>query len=400
MPKNVSRKTTISVSLILAGLAANTSTYAETISGAFASGRANIDLRYRYETVDDGDPATEDAKAATLRTRLGFTTGSYKDFKAHVDFEYTNHAGATDFNDGSNGKTGFAKVIDPRTEELNQAWLSYAGLSGTDMKVGRQRIILDNARFVGNVGWRQNEQTFDAFMITNKSFNDITLSIGNVYQINTITGGAVDTRHNFINVGFDKTPVGKLTAYTYLLDYDDPATSDIDTLGLRMKGNAGDLLYALEFAEQSDGGDNTDDFSMSYLFAEAGYKINATNVFLGYESLGSDDGVESFQTPLATKHAFNGWADKFLTTPLDGLNDTYIKVVSKFNDMKLVGFYHDFSSDFGSTDYGTELDLVLIKPLGKNLKGLVKYSDFSADSNSTYDDTQKIWLSLEGKFSQ
>ena len=306
MNQTVFYRSIINVSLIVSGLSMPQLALADSISNAFNSGRANLNVRARYEAVDDS--VNKDAKASTLRTRLGFTSGNYYDFKAHIDFEVINTGG--DFNSGVNGNTDFAKVIDPKGEELNQAWLSYAGLNGTDLKVGRQRLILDNARFVGNVGWRQNEQTFDALKVTNKSFDDIELTLAHISQVNTIKGGAVSTSHNLLNASYDKSPIGKITAYGYLLDNDN-STADSDTFGLRLKGNADSFLYTTEFAQQTDGADSIADFSAAYLFAEVGYKLNSTQLFLGYERLGSDNGLASFQTPLATKHAFNGWADIF-----------------------------------------------------------------------------------------
>jgi len=394
MPKILIFKSITGMSLVMAGLSVPQLSFADSITDAFSAGKASLNMRYRYESVDDGNTATDDADAHTLRSRLGFTTGSYYDLKAHADFEVINTGG--DFNSGTNGHTDYAKVIDPKGEELNQAWLSYTGIDSTDFKLGRQRIILDNARFVGNVGWRQNEQTFDAFNITNESFSDVKFSLIHIAQVNTIKGGSVDTAHNLFNVGIDKTPIGKITAYAYMLD--DDAKTDTDTLGLRLKGSAGSFLYTAEFAQQSDAGDNPSELSAAYLFGEAGFKVSKTKLFLGYESLGSDGGSAGFQTPLATKHAFNGWADKFLSTPADGLNDAYLKVVSKFSGMKFVGLYHDFSSDYGSTDYGTELNLVLVKPINKSFKGLVKYADYNADDFST--DTKKIWFALEANFKQ
>jgi len=396
MSINKIQQSIASISLVIAGCTAPQAIFAaESLAEAFSEGKASLNMRYRYEAVDDGKTTTDDASAHTLRSRLGFTTGSYKDFTAHADFEVINTGG--DFNSGSNGATGYAKVVDPKGEELNQVFLSYAGFSGTDLKIGRQRIILDNARFVGNVGWRQNEQTFDAIKLTNNSIEDVDITLAQISQINTITGGESDTSHTLLNIGVDKTPVGKISAYAYLLDYD-ATTADTNTLGARIKGSTGSLLYTAEYAQQSDAGDNPADISASYLLAEGGYKLDKTKVFLGYESLGSDDGAYGFQTPLATKHAFNGWADKFLATPTNGLNDTYIKVVSKVAGMKVVGMYHDFSSDEGSIDYGTELDIVLIKPINKTFKAIVKYADYRADAYST--DTQKVWLALQANFNQ
>ncbi len=391
MPVKSVQASLITASMAAASLTVPQLTLAESIEEAFSAGKASVNMRYRYESVDDS--VLKEADAHTLRTRLGYTTGAYKGFKAHADFEVVNEGG-----DFAPEDAGFAVVADPSVEELNQAWLSYTA-GDTTGTFGRQRIIIDNARFVGNVGWRQNEQTYDGLKLTNTSFDDTTITLAYITQVNTIFGTDVaETGHTLLNVGFDKTPVGKVSAYAYMLDYDGESANDLDTLGVRLKGSADEFLYTLELAQQSEGADRPADISATYLFAEAGYKLEAASVFLGYESLGSDDGVAAFQTPLATKHAFNGWADKFLATPAAGLNDTYIKVVSKFAGMKFVGMYHDFSSDEGSVDYGTELDLLLVKPINKTFKGLIKFSDYSADDHAT--DTQKIWLALEANFKQ
>lgn len=364
---------------------------ADSVQQAFAAGKADINMRYRYETVDSG---SLDGNASTLRTRLGYTTGDYNDFKARIELEYVNAGG--NYDDGSPRPT----IADPVAEELNQAWIDYTGIDKTNIKIGRQRIILDNARFVGNVGWRQNEQTFDAISVTNKSLPDTTITLSNISQINTIVSGEINTNHNLLNVGVDKTPIGKISAYAYIIDQHQSA-ADHTTIGVRIKGAAGNILYTAEYAQQSDSGENTADLSTAYIFLEGGYKMNDTKIFLGQETLEGDNGV-GFSTPLATKHAFNGWADQFLNTPGGGLKDLYIKGVTKLAGMKIVGVYHDFSADQSSADYGTELNLLLVKPINKNIKALIKYADFSADDNNGLGkvDTQKIWLALEGRFSQ
>lgn len=186
MPEQL-KKSLISVSIAattaVTGLVAPHTVLAETIEEAFSSGKASVNMRYRFETVED-DNALDDADAHTLRTRLGFTTGEYKGFKAHADFEVINEGGDYEDNPKADPKE-FSVVADPKGEELNQAWLSYMA-GDTEIKFGRQRIILDNARFVGNVGWRQNEQTFDGIKFTNTSFEDVAITLAHITQVNTI----------------------------------------------------------------------------------------------------------------------------------------------------------------------------------------------------------------------
>lgn len=127
-----------------------------------------------------------------------------------------------------------------------------------------------------------------------------------------------------LNLGVDNLAGGKLSLYAYLLDYDSSSSADTSTYGVRFKGSAKSFLYTLEYAQQSDYAENTSSFTTSYLLGALGYKFGQSfKAFITYESLGSNGGNVAFQTPLATKHAFNGWADKFLSTPATGLNDIY-----------------------------------------------------------------------------
>ncbi|MGB1092569.1 MAG: hypothetical protein ACPGYX_10615, partial [Oceanobacter sp.] len=117
------------------------------------------------------------------------------------------------------------------------------------------------------------------------------------------------------------------------------------------------------------------------------------------ETLGSDDGAYSFQTPLATKHAFNGWADMFLATPASGLQDTYVKAVTKVAGVKLLGMYHDYSSDEGGIDFGSEINLLAAYKIDKNFTVGAKMAKYSAgDDDSGKVDTDKLWVWASAKF--
>ena len=132
---------------------------------------------------------------------------------------------------------------------------------------------------------------------------------------------------------------------------------------------------------------------------EAGAVISGVTLALGNETLGSDDGNYGFQTPLATKHKFNGWADQFLGTPASGLSDTYVKAVTKVKGIKLVGFYHMFDAVEGSTDLGSELDLLAVKKLDDTFTVGAKAAFYSAgDDASGKVDTDKFWLWAQAKF--
>jgi hypothetical protein len=157
------------------------------LSEAFAQGKVSLNVRARYEGVEQ--TGLKDADALTLRTRLGFTTAALNGLKASVEFEnITSPDGDRYSQAGLNpGGAGRAVVADPEGSEVNQAWLAYTS-GKTTATLGRQRLALDNFRFVGDVGWRQNAQTFDGFVVQDKTLDKTTLTYGYLSRINRIFG--------------------------------------------------------------------------------------------------------------------------------------------------------------------------------------------------------------------
>src|SRR5688500_6320652 len=129
------------------------------------------------------------ADALTIRARAGAELKA-SGFSFLVEGEGT-LALADDYNDTlpGNGVEPFPTVADPENLELNRLQVSYMK-DGTGVTVGRQRIVLDNERFVGNVGWRQNEQTFDAVRAQGK-FGVVVLDA--TYSISQRTVFGVDS---------------------------------------------------------------------------------------------------------------------------------------------------------------------------------------------------------------
>jgi len=372
--------------------------YAESaVSKALAEGTGSASLRYRYEVVDQQNLA-EDAEASTVRTRVGYKTGDLSGLSGYIEFEDVRVVGTERYNSTANGLSIYPVVADVESTELNQGFLLYNTAMETSLKLGRQRIIFDNARFVGNVGWRQNEQTFDALMVSNQSLPDTEVKFAYLSNINTITATDADLKGILLNATYSGLSAGKLTGYSYMLDYDN-STADSQTLGVRFSGKqkAGDvgILYTAEFATQSDYADAPSTVDADYTLIEGGVDVAGVTAKLGYEVL-SGDGTYGFQTPLATKHAFNGWADKFLATPATGLQDTYFSVMGKVAGTKLLAVYHEFSADQGSADYGSEIDLLAAKKISKHYTVGVKYASYDADTVSV--DTDKLWLWGQASF--
>lgn len=355
-----------------------------------------VDFRYRFEGVDQ-DGIDKDAKANTLRSRINWTSGSIGNVTATLEFDDVRAIGSEHYNSTSNGHTEYPAVADPEGTEVNQAYLKYknGGFAATG---GRQRINLDDQRFVGGVGWRQNEQTFDAGRLQYN--NDIfTADYSYTNNINRIFGPEGDKANlkgdiHLINGSVNFTQNHKLTAFGYGLDFDKAVALSSNTYGLRYSGDLKVVKLLASYARQSDTGDNPTSYDADYGLVEASGKIGKNfGLKAGYEILGSDNGVKAFNTPLATLHKFQGFADKFLNTPNSGVKDAYLGASAKAGPVTLKLAYHDFKSDEGSDKLGTEWDAAAIYPINKNIKALLKYADYSADDHAT--DTKKVWLQLQ-----
>ena len=355
-------------------------------------GNAYADVKVRYES-NDTEGGADAATALITDAAIGFETKDYEGFKALVEYEIVQPI----IDEYAPEDTDYDVVADPETREWNRAQVSYKK-DGFGAVVGRQRIILDGARFVGNVGWRANEQTFDAVTLT-YSKDELSLHYSFIDQVNGILPRFdADTTSHLLNAGY-KVGTGKITAYAYLLEDDDTENSQRDTFGLSYNGSydmdGTKLIYKAEYATQS-----TETADTNYFALEGGAVVSGVTLALGNETLGSDDGNAAFETPLATKHKFNGWADKFLSTTVstsgDGLSDTYVKAAGAVAGVKLVGFYHTFNSVEDDVDFGNELDLLAVKKLDDTFTVGAKAAFYSAGDTGV--DTTKMWAWVQAKF--
>ncbi len=348
-----------------------------------------LDTRIRYEYGDQD--LLDESNAATIRNRLGLLTREINGFQAFVEYEGTLAADRSEyFVPGTQGTPGKTVIADPKSHELNQAWLSYNSPDNVwGLKVGRQGINLDNQRWIGTVGWRQNMQTFDAAGFTWNPTNDLEVYAGFIWQVNRIFGseasgppfGVTDFKGNSYigNAKYKGLSFGTLTSYVYSLDLHNVAgdANSNDTFGFSLAGDfIADSSYYLEYAHQVDGSSSPLNYSANYahasLIKEVVPGIKAT---VGYEYLGSDNGV-GFKSPLATLHKFNGFADRFLATPATGLTDAYASIGTKIADVNLLAAYHYFWDDGLDISFGQEIDLVASKAIYENVTVLAKGAFF------------------------
>lgn len=393
----------VGMAVILACAGAVHAADAASLAEAITGGDAALDVRYRLENVEQ-DNALDDATASTVRTVLGYTTGTLNGLSGYIEFEDVSALGDDDYNSTVNGKAQFSVIPDPEVTELNEIYLGYKGDSFV-LKSGRQSLILDNARFIGNVGWRQNEQTFDMpVSYVNTGIENLKLTYGYMTGVQRIFGddspvGEFNMSNHILNAGYTFAPF-KITAYAYLLEFDNEPLQSLmsqQTVGASFSGATGGFSYYLEYATQSDYADGAPAIDADYTLIELGYKLGPVALKAAQETLGGD-GTYAFTTPLATLHAFNGWADMFLATPLTGLVDAYVDAGATVGGFGVKAVYHDFSSDRGGVDFGTEIDLLLSRKFSPAYSGGLKFASFSSDSAPVYVDTDKIWLFFQANF--
>jgi hypothetical protein len=379
---------------------------AENWPEAFREGDVIVDLRARYETVEQGG-FDSDAVAFTNRVRTGFETAPLKATTFLAEAVVIDDL-VDDYNSTTNGEAQYPVVPDPaNVEAINRFTVTNKSLERTTLTFGRQRIVQDDQRFVGNVGWRQLEQTFDALQAQwagAKLKTDLTYAA----QVNRIFGpesAQGKWEGDIVLASFAYTlPAGTLTAFDYYLDIDGVAAMSTNTIGVKLAGSkpVGGLTgtYALAYAQQGEAGANSADVDADYALVEGGLNFAKFGVGLGYELLGGD-GTTAFTTPLATLHAFQGWADKFLATPAAGIEDAYVRFSypfrkrGKFTSIAAVAVFHDYQADVGGAHFGEELNLQLVARTAK-VALTAKYADYRADSLFT--DTEKLWLSVDYAF--
>ena len=386
------------------------------VKGAFGETKYIFDSRLRMEDVDQ-DPLPEDASALTLRLRLGFETGKAWNTALLVEGEaviplqddYRPDPAVPEM-------ITFPVVADDEAYEFNRFQLTNTSLPGTTLTLGRQRILLDDQRFIGNSGWRQNEQTFDAFRMVNRTVTNLVLDATYLNRVNRVNGPdspqGVYKGDGFLLNGGYQTKIGKLSAFGYLLDFEpitnipagiNPIRDSTSTYGLRFSGDRPvgkiKLAYTASYAEQTDYADNPFDFDLAYGLGELNATFRQFGIGVGTEIM-QGNGVKGFATPLGTLHKFQGWADKFLTTPPNGLEDLYanasvnLKGVGVLDTLAFIVSYHDYDAERGPADYGSEWN-TSVAAKHKRFNLMLKYADYQQGELVSARTTSKLWAQIE-----
>jgi hypothetical protein len=422
-----------------------------TFMDSVKEGKNLTSFRLRYENVgQDGNapvitPAQplKDANGITLRSLIGWQTAPYHNFSfaaqlidvSKLEDNFNDSTPLTGpFNPAANqpNKLAYAKIVDPDYTGVNQLYVDWTGIKNTKLRLGRQQVNLDNVRFIGDIGFRQVMQVFDGASVLNKTITDTEVYLAHyesVRQINTKlrTDGALE----IANIRYRISPTEFLIGYGYLSSFKDlgfgnawfgaaslnnPGKLNIDadqgnkTFGLRLDGihpfNPNlRALYTAEYANQTDysGGDPRID--AYYYKLGGGVGIDNFTIRADQELLSSNNSKYAFQTPFGTNHLFQGWVDKFLATPKEGIRDSFITATYRYDDFLFFADYHLFNSDKdfakvtgGTGDkYGTEWNVATTYNYNKNIMAKIEYGKYSERDQylataSRIRDTDKLWL--------
>ena len=370
------------------------------------------EARLRYEHVDQ-DGLAQQADALTVRARAGLTATSGA-LSATLVGQGT-LAIIDRYFDGFDNAATKPLVADPQNVALYIAQLQYRTRTLT-LTGGRQKILLDDERFVGNVAFRDNGQTFDAVRAELTPAKGLKLDVSYAWSVRTVWGfqgkgarqQAVSGDNILANLSY-ATPLGTLSGFAYLVDQDEAAVQayrlSSQTYGVRLAGNQplskfAKLAYQLSYARQSDYHRNPNDYAADYWLAGATLDLHGWKLNAGYEVLGASHGaaLTSFQTPLGTNFKFQGWADKFLTTPANGMRDLYVgtgygwKQIGPLSGVALAATWHRFESDRLDQHYGNEWDLIASAKLRRTALS-VRYAHY--DARAMASDTEKLWLQAD-----
>ena len=442
-----------------------------TLLDSVLEGKPMTSFRLRYEDVSqDGlQPATivgttpnptatqnlKDGEGITLRSLIGWQTSPFHNFSfaaqlidvSKLKDDFNDSTNSTLINGASNqpDKVAYAKIVDPDYTGVNQLYMDWTGIKNNRVRLGRQAINLDNVRFVGDIGFRQVMQVFDGISLINKTIPDTEIFLGHMESVRQITTVLRTKGHlDMVNAKYRYSPTESITGYAYLSNFSNlglgnawfgagtlnngtkqnsAASQSNQVYGLRLDGihpfNPNlRALYTAEYANQTDfdGGDSRID--AHYYKVGGGVGIDNFSIRADQELLSSNGGKYAFQTPFGTNHLFQGWVDKFLATPKEGIRDSFVTATYRYEDFSFFADYHIIDSDddfytVGSgavkngSRYGKEWDVAATWNIDKNWVTKVEYGKYTEDDNyaatantantatgnrGRIRDTDKLWL--------
>lgn len=393
---------------LLAGLSQKTVDASEDTKRLVVFGESLL----RLETVSDGQ-VEDDGVGLTLLVRPAVELRPLENLTAIIEGEFI-FALQDDYDDGRGVKPNRPLIADPEGAELNRLQIQYKPSPHTFITLGRQKLSIDDERFIGAASFRQNDQTFDGVHFASEILSSATLQIGYFNRVNRILGeenpqGVFEGDSFYANLNL---PVAgaRLGVFHYAFDLstgEDALTSNAAssaTTGLRLEGRMHRDPYGVDWeaaiARQTEYGDNPATFDLDYYVISASGFAGPATLSVRYEVFEGND-EQAFQTPLGTQHAFQGEADIFTTTPASGLRDLEIKTawnfgrVAPFRNVSAFAAFHDFVAETDRAELGQEFNAQIRGTFGRSAITF-KAAHYSAEAFAA--DTTRFFLSYSKRF--
>jgi len=388
---------------------------AASLKEAITEGKPTINFKFRYENVNQ-EGTLDTAEAFTLRSLIGWKTKPFHDISVAAEV-YGLSPLNDDYNDLKKGspiasRKKYSAIADPEDYDFHQLYVEWTGIPNSSVKLGRQTMVLDNWRYVGDVRFRQNWQVFNGLSLLNKSLPNTEVALAHYEQVKLINTKIENANIEIANVKYSFTPTTSLVGYGYLIDWDGRAqqVKSNKTFGLRLDGSQKlddhwKVLYTAEYAKQDDYKDGSKLIDNHYYLVGAGAGYGDWFLRVDQEKLSSNSDNKAFQTPLGTNHLFQGWTDLFLVTPDQGVEDTILIAGGKVMDATIKAEYHFINADRDFTKvgggkgdrYGKAFDLGVYYEFTKQVSGSVEYANFKEDDEykntaSRKRDTETFWI--------
>ncbi len=313
------------------------------------------------------------------------------------------------------GETSQIYKSDNNLFNIYEAWGSYKISNVSAIKLGRQELNYDNARFLGNLGWAQQGRSHDLLKYEYSAENGISFHAGAAFNQEDVAANPEPRRltstfysgvNNYktmqflwFNKKYEKSKFSLLLLNNGLQDLADSSGVNFSQTigGYAVKQiNKVKLESELYFQTGKDGAGR--DVSAYLIALNATLKTGVLPITIGFDYLsGNDPGTtknNAFNPLFGTNHKFYGLMDYFFVGnghQNKGLVDIYLKTKLKTGEKSsLSAHFHQFSSQAKilteaseemSSNFGTEIDLVFATKISPEMTFHLGYSQlFGSES--------------------
>lgn len=294
--------------------------------------------------------------------------------------------------------------------QVNELWLELALKHGLSLKVGRQELVYDDQRLLGNLDWANATRSHDALLVKyinkNKNFNwhlggafnqSGEPLFGTGYQLKNYKFLVLTwLKKEFGNNSISVTSIANGLNATILTDRKTYTSYTFGPLYNYQSNKFKGLIGAYYQTGKTDNALLLNAYMINS-YAELHRKKAFTGIGIDYISGNSDNTPlnhsHSFSTLYATNHKFYGYMDYFTNLPVDtkqrGLVDPYFRLglIANKNITTTVDFHYfllankNHLSNYKKSVLGNEIDLLIDYKISPVINFQAGYSMMFATKN-------------------